>query len=326
MNTEDLGWRKFLQTCWGTAFVKAQAPVKGVTLPNDKVLALLTDVFRRAGRQFDADSNHAEVAAFIVEHARFEALATIAEERKLSRDHNRYRNSDVQSYDFGDNPDFDRLKTRDASGVLNSPELEWLFPALRPIAVGTFRKDGTSERDSEEVFSNCLQKLTMPRKSTGVAPIEALTIFEEVFPFFNKLVQNEAVNRIRQVAALKNKANVQESVEALEESDRSPVQFADPSSQSTDDFPGFDEIYKLCGDSLDELEWRLVTALYMDSGVTKNQLLNNEALMAELGLANVSQISRWRGLSKKLGFALTKMRKRLEEENYFFGNAANESR
>ena len=140
----------------------------------------------------------------------------------------------------------------------------------------------------------------MPRKSTGVAPIEALTIFEEVFPFFNKLVQNEAVNRIRQVAALKNKANVQESVEALEESDRSPVQFADPSSQSTDDFPGFDEIYKLCGDSLDELEWRLVTALYMDSGVTKNQLLNNEALMAELGLANVSQISRWRGLSKKL--------------------------
>ena len=64
----------------------------------------------------------------------------------------------------------------------------------------------------------------------------------------------------------------------------------------------------------------------MDQGVTKNQLLNNEELMAELGLANVSQISRWRGLSKKLGFALTKMRKRLEEENYFFGNAANESR
>ena len=217
VNTEDLGWRKFLQTCWGTAFVKAQAPVKGVTLPNDKVQVILTDVFRRAGRLFDADSNHAEVAAFIVEHARVEALAKIAEERKLSKDHNRYRNSDVQSYDFGDNPDFDRLKTRDASGVLNSPELEWLFPALWPIAVGTFRKYGTSERDSEEVFSNCLQKLMMPRKSTGVAPLETLTIFEEVFPFFNKLVQNEAVNRIRQVAALKNKANVQESVEALAE-------------------------------------------------------------------------------------------------------------
>ena len=153
-----------------------------------------------------------------------------------------------------------------------------------------------------------------------------MVVFEEVFPFFNKLVQNEAVDRIRRVATLKNKANVQDSVEALEESETNPIQFADPASQETDEMPDFDEIYQLCGDSLDEMEWRLVTALYMDQGVTKNDLMKDEELMAELGLSDVSATSRWRGVSKKLGFALTKMRKRLEDESYFFGNIANEAR
>ncbi|MEZ5325315.1 MAG: hypothetical protein R3F19_09645 [Verrucomicrobiales bacterium] len=326
MHSKDQGWRNFLRSCWETAFVKARCPVKGVVLPQDKVTAVVTRVFRQAGRQFDADSKHAEFAAFVVGNSRIEALATIAEERKLSGDHDRYRNRDAQSYDYGENPDFDQMKSRDHSGVLNSPELQRLFPALRPIAINTFRKYGTSDRDGEEVFSNCLQKLTMPKKKTGVSPIEELTVFEEVFPFFNKLVQNESVNRIRQVAALKNQANVQASIEALEDSETNPVQFADPATQGTDDAPDFDEIYKLCADSLDELEWRLVAALYMDQGMTKNALLKDEELMAELGLSDVSPISRWRGVSKKLGFALTKMRKRLEEENYFFGNAANKSR
>ena len=253
-------------------------------------------------------------------------MATIAEERKLSGDHDRYRNNNAQSYDYGENPDFEQLKTRDKSGVLNSPELDRLFPALRPIAFNTFRKYGTSDRDGEEVFSNCLQKLTMPKKNADSAPIEELVVFEEVFPFFNKLVQNEAVDRIRRVATLKNKANVQDSVEALEESETNPIQFADPASQETDEMPDFDEIYQLCGDSLDEMEWRLVTALYMDQGVTKNDLMKDEELMAELGLSDVSATSRWRGVSKKLGFALTKMRKRLEDESYFFGNIANEAR
>ena len=326
MHSKEQGWRNFLRSCWGTAFLKAQSPVKGVVLPDDKVTSVVTDVFRRAGRQFDADSNHAEVASFIVATSRAEALATIAEERKLSGDPDRYRNNAGQTYDYGKNPDFDQLKTRDKSGVLNSPELQWLFPALRPIAYNTFRKYGTSERDGDEVFSNCLQKLTMPRKNADTAPIEDLVVFEEVFPFFNKLVQNESVDRIRRVAALKNQANVQESVQALEESETNPRQFADPATQGTDDVPDFDEIYKLCGDSLDEMEWRLVTALYMDQGTTKNELMKDEELMAELGLSNVSSTSRWRGVSKKLGFALTKMRKRLEEESYFFGSAANESR
>ena len=119
------------------------------------------------------------------------------------------------------------------------------------------------------------------------------------------------------ITTLKNRANVQESVEALEESESNPVQFADPKTLGGDELPGFEEIHRLCGDTLDQLEWRLISALYLDEDVTKNDLMKDEALMADLGLAKGSPTTRWRGITKKLGLALSKMRSCLEQEHYF---------
>ena len=225
----------------------------------------------------------------------------------------------------GDNPDFGALRRRDSSGVLNSPELAKLFPALKPIAFGNFKKYGITERDGEEIFSNCLQKLTMPKASgsnEGQTTLDTLTVFEEVFPFFSKIVQNETVDRIRRVSALKNQANTSDSFEGLQEDEDRPMQFADPDSLEDGDMPDFGEIYALCSDTLDESEWKLIATLYMGDGVTKKELLEQDDFLEEMGIKKGSHITRWRGLSKKLEFALGKMRNRLEKEGYFFGNAA----
>ena len=261
-----------------------------------------------------------------MERAKADALEHVAESRKLSGDPNRHRSKSTNRYDYGDNPDFDALRKRDRSGVLNSPELAKIYPAVRPIAYGTFKKYGISERDSEEVLSNCIQKLVMP-KADGSATIDNLTVFEEVFPFFNKIVQNEAVDRVRRLSAKKNQANTQDSFDALQDDPDRPVQFADPTSAlGAEEMPGFEEIYELCAGSLDESEWKLVAALYLGEKVTKNELLQQEDFLEDLGIAGGSHITRWRALSKKLGHALGKMRLRLEEEGYFFGNPSAELR
>ena len=323
MHSDEQRWREFLRHCWTSAFGKACAPLKGLALPEDAVRPILVETFRQIGKRFDADSNHGEVAAFVMERAKSEALAHVAEARKLSGDSNRFRVAGSQSYDYGDNPDFAAMCTPNTSGVLNSSELQKLFPALRPIALGTFKKYGISDRDGEEIFSNCLQRLTVPKgDGEGPAMLESLTVFEEVFPFFSKIVQNESVDRIRRVTTLKNQANTQASFDALQDDPDRPIQFADPASLDDSGMPDFNEIYELCSDCLDPGEWKLIATLYMGDKITKKELLEQDDFLEEMGIKPGSHVTRWRGLTKKLEFALGKMRNRLEKNGYYFGNAA----
>jgi len=166
-----------------------------------------------------------------------------------------------------------------------------------------------SEHACEDVFIDCLAALATLREKGSAAPIEQLTVFEEVVPLFTTMAHNRGVSWLRKQSAQKNRPNNPAYGESLDDPDR----FLAPASAGAggdDAWSGltFDRMYAACQDCLIGLEWHILTALFVEGNVTRGDLADDAQVMEMMGVKSSSSLgNRRRHLNKHLESALDKL-------------------
>jgi hypothetical protein len=221
---------------------------------------------------------------------------------------------DPEDRRYEKNLDLNRLRRRDEGGFSHR---EWngLDPILRPFGFHLLLRKGLGSQDAEDVYLETFAELARERAKDGTAPIESIVVFEEVIPLFSKMVQFRAIDWRRKRGSLKNQPNAQSSFEDLTEREEGAMQFEDEGSDPDRDIGrlSFDEIYRQCGEALNEFEWELVFTVYVAQSATMGDLCENRNILRKLGLESGHSISKKRRiLNETLEGALEKLKKCLQ--------------
>ncbi|MDA7613493.1 hypothetical protein N8586_00005, partial [Verrucomicrobiales bacterium] len=178
---------------------------------------------------------------------------------------------------------------------------EWatLDEVLRPCGYTVLKPfKELSQEDKDDVYSKSLTELYRPRQRDGLSPLDQIRVFEEVFPFFSRIVHFTAKRQIRKI---KPSAD-------LEDVDEEALEFR----------PGltFARIQFECAEALTAPEWTLVTRKFV-VGETDTELIESESLLEALGIAlHLSAISRRRHLKERMEAALEKLAHSLKETGH----------
>ncbi|MFT4548431.1 MAG: hypothetical protein ACI8XO_000868 [Verrucomicrobiales bacterium] len=297
----------FFDAYWRVVCAKVRRPLSGVLLPDDVVVDEATLVFEEFLAEFDSLPSSGEIGTFLTGRALRRGLEATACARAREDDPQRFYNPEEQFYDR--NLDLVSLQQRSGDGRFESTEWGGLPSVLKGRAVAVLRRCGVPDGAIDDVFVDCLAALAIVREKDGIAPIEQLTIFEEVVPLFTTMVHNRGVSWLRKQSAQKNRPNNPAYGESLDDPDK----FITPASDQAGGggpFDGltFDAMYESCCDCLSELEWHILTALFVEANVTRGDLANDSVVMKMMQVKASSSLgNRRRHLNKHLESALEKL-------------------
>lgn len=298
--------KKHLEKCWEACWHRARRPVEGVLIPEERATEIAERVLRNIALDFEEAPPEAEFAARVIEETSEATRDLVAGERRSRADPQLHHDPDDRRYSH--NLDLDRLQRADPQKGFNDPEWNRLPQVLRPLALATLSRKGIKGADAEDVFSDTLVELVRERENSQSAPILDPTVFEELIPLHARIVQFRAIDWFRRRSALKNQPNAGESFDALTGDPDRPVQFEDASHDSI----SFERIYQECREALSPAEWQLVYTLYVAQTATVQDLIQDDAACAKLGIKpGVSTSTRRRVISQMVEEALEKIRENL---------------
>jgi hypothetical protein len=300
---------EFFEILWRATFRRAKRPVEGVLLSDEAATNLAGKIFENLLDRYRQRPTDAEFSAEAMEGAHDHARHNVSADRTSQSDPQLCHDPSDTRYEK--NLDLDRLKKKGREGF---SDREWngLDPILRPFGFHTLLRKGLGNHDAEDVYLETFAELARERAKDGTAPIESIVVFEEVIPLFSKMVQFRAIDWRRKQSSLKNQPNTQSSYEDLTEREDGAMQFEDKSSDPDRDLGqlSFDEIYRQCGETLNEMEWHLVFTVYVSQSATMGELCADEDILLKLGLETNHSISKKRRiLNEALEGALEKLQK-----------------
>lgn len=300
---------EFFEKLWRATYRRAKRPVEGVLLSDQAAQQLASEIFENLLDRYKRRPPDAEFSAEALEAAHDHARHNVARDR-TSKSDPQYCH-DLSDRRYEKNLDLDRLKKKDRDGF---SDREWngLDPILRPFGFHLLLRKGLRNEDAEDVYLETFAELARERAKDGTAPIESIVVFEEVIPLFSKMVQFRAIDWRRKQAALKNQPNTQSSYEDLTEREEGAMQFEDESADPDRALGqlSFDEIYRQCGEALDEFEWQLVFTVYVAQSATLGELCDDPEILTTLGLKPAHSVSKKRRiLNEALEGALQKLQK-----------------
>jgi hypothetical protein len=282
-------------------------PLSGLLLPESVVVELATRVFEDFYAEHESMPSRAEGAKFLLGRAIREAVEHTADARAAAADHELYHNPDEQLYEH--NLDLAELQRQDADARFTGAAWEGLPNVLRGRAWAVLRRCGVPEDECEDLFIDTLAALAHVREKDGRAPVQQLTVFEEVVPLFTTMVHNRGVSWLRKRSALKNRPNNPEFAESLDDPDKYYPPAADDSSDAGPwDGLSFDRIYESCRDCLSALEWHMLTVLFVEANATRGDLAADPWVMEQMDVEAASSMgNRRRHVNKHLQSALDKL-------------------
>lgn len=300
---------EFFEKLWRATFRRAKRPVEGVLLSDEAATKLAAEIFENLLDRYRLRPSDAEFSAEAMEGAHDHARHNVATDRTSQSDPQLFHDPADTRYEK--NLDLDRLKKKGSEGF---SDREWngLDPILRPFGFHLLLRKGLGNHDAEDVYLETFTELARERAKDGKAPIEAIVVFEEVIPLFSKMVQFRAIDWRRKQGSLKNQPNTQSSYEDLTEREDGAMQFEDESSDPDRGLGqlSFDEIYRQCGEALNEFEWHLVFTVYVSQSATMGELCEDEETLEKLGLEPGHSVSKKRRiLNETLEGALEKLQK-----------------
>lgn len=300
------------ESYWRSVCAKARRPVGGLLLPDERVLEIATGVFEAFLDHFKALPKRAEIGEFMLLRARREALLATAEARRTAADPELYAESPEHFY--GANLNLAALQSRDGDAGFNDPEWQKLPAALRARAFVVLKRAGIPEPEREDLFSECLAALVVVRERDGRAPIEALTVFEEIIPLFSTMTHHRAVSWQRKQSTQKNRPNDPSYGTSLDDPDR----HLEPQAHDEGPWAGltFERIYDSCRECLSELEWHILTRLFVEADATRGDLAEDVWVLEQMEVSiSVSLASKRRHLNRHLQSALDKLGACLREKD-----------
>jgi len=257
-----------------------------------------------------------EAGKFLTQRALRRGLEAVASARLESGDPERYHDPEIRFYER--NLDLAELQKRSPDGSFNAAEWAGLPDVLRGRAMAILRRCGVQDADCEDVFVDCLAVLAKVREQDGQAPIEKLTVFEEVVPFFSTMVHNRGVSWLRKLSAQKNRPNNPAYGESLDDPDKhlTPASGGEHGDEPWNGVT-FDRMFEACRECLSELEWHILTALFVEANVTRGDLAEDPQVMQMMGVKEASSLgNRRRHLNKHMESALEKLGNCLKTKDF----------
>ena len=300
---------EFFEKLWRATYRRAKRPVEGVLIPDEAAGALASGIFENLLDRYKLRPSDSEFSAEALEGAHDHARHNVATDRTAQSDPQVCHDPADGRYEK--NLDLDRLQKKEGGGF---SDREWneLDPILRPFGFHLLLRKGLGNQDAEDVYLETFAELARERAKDGKAPVEAIVVFEEVIPLFSKMIQFRAIDWRRKQGALKNQPNTQSSFEDLTEREDGAMQFEDESADPDRGLGqlSFDEIYRQCGEVLNEGQWRLIFTVYVAQSATMGELCEDPQILEQLGLDSDHSISKKRRiLNEALEEALGKLQK-----------------
>jgi hypothetical protein len=300
---------EFFEKLWRATYRRAKRPVEGVLVPDDAAAALAGEIFENLLDRYKSRPPDAEFSAEALEGAHDHSRHNVAQDRTKQSDPQVCHDPEDNRYER--NLNLDRLQEKEGGGFSHR---EWngLDPILRPFGFHLLLRKGLGNQDAEDVYLETFAELARERAKDGKAPIESIVVFEEVIPLFSKMIQFRTIDWRRKQSALKNQPNTQSSFEDLTEREDGAMQFEDESADPGRDLGAlsFDEIYRQCGEILNECQWHLIFTIYVAQSATMGELCDDPEILAQLGLEPSHSISKKRRiLNEALEEALEKLQK-----------------
>lgn len=307
---------QWIQSLWTTVCQRVQRPVAGVRLVTADVERLARELLQEFFQAFPEGPDSQETAQhWLAERAPVRALTWLAAERRRTGNWDAGRDPDATWWER--NPDFDELRRRSPEGALESRAWQEVGELLRRRARPVLARIGVAEDDIEDVIMETLAELTQARQDNS-GPLEKMTVFEELPRFFATMVERRGISWLRKQSARKRQASNPALSEPLD-APESPIlrTLADPLSDAKHRQPWenatFDRIYASCRDALNDFEWYLITALFVESTHTRLELAEDPWVLEQLGVKREdSESKRRRRLNLFIEEALAKLGRRLE--------------
>jgi len=128
--------------------------------------------------------------------------------------------------------------------------------------------------------------MSLRKDDSQKAPIEKLTVFEEIIPNFCRRLGFKAIDLIRQKTAKKARPDHLESIDSMVTEDGTAVELPDASSSDLDrpESWRFEEIYTRCQELLSPLQWELIFDLYVAQNYTVKDLVADSKRLAHFGI------------------------------------------
>lgn len=305
----------FFEKLWVSCFSRIRRPAEGVLVSDEEVMRLCLELWDLLLTRYPSLPSQAAFSAAILEEGYESARHFVRGERTRERDPQRFHDPADERYER--NLDLDALQRRDSADGESFLEKEWdyLAPLLKPFGFSTLFRKGIRDQDAEDVFIETFSELPRLKGSDRRAPIETISLFEEIIPLFTKMIQFRAIDWRRRHSALKNQPNNQDSYEDLTEVRENTRQFEDKSARAFGNPADltFDRIYELCEDELSPLEWELVFAIHVGQTHTLGELVEEDEILQKLALSAGDSVSKKRRiLNEHLHGALRKLAKALE--------------
>lgn len=309
MRTETENFKAQLQRCWDSCWHRARRPVEGVILSEEQAAVFAEQSIRNLSIDFGEFPGEAEFSAKALLETVTATLQSVAADRTESSDHQLHH--DPEDTRYKRNLNLDRLQKHDRHKGFHDREWNGLPPILKPLALGTLNRKGIKGPDAEDVFVETLAELVRERESSGKAPIQDPTVFEEIIPLHMRIVGFRAIDYYRRKGSLKNQPNSGSSLDELTDSPDHAMQFEDHTADP--DKPTFEKIYKECEEALTKNEWELIFILYVNQNATIQDLIGDDDFCAKMGIKpGVSGSTRRRVLAEMVEEALEKIRENMQ--------------
>lgn len=277
-------YESLLLQVWNAMLARLQRPVEGVLLPVQKAQKIGEPLFHRILDLSGPDPDDAAFSAEALRAAAVESKETVAEERKLRKDQECFRDPEDDRYERNLNlPD---LQAGVSGGSLRHAEWAELDQFLRPFAAPQFRKKNISVDDADEIYNSTLAYLAHQGGKLGKAPIEKIKVFEELIPNFCRLISLRSIDWLRRRFAKKAAPESLTSIEALVTETGSQVELRDHTASDPDEPMTwrFEEIYAQCREVLTPVEWSLIFKIYIAQTHSVKDLVQDEREVTALGL------------------------------------------
>ena len=272
---------------WSDCFATARRPLTGLCVPTLDAEQIARSVFQRLLADGRKLTSLPEIVEFLRGNTRKAALAAVAEVRLTKDDPGCWA-------DPAEGQEAPRLHLKQLQQDRSS-SAGWndLLNQFRQRNWNSMKTLGVPPEEIEDVLSETLVALFRPRADGVTRPLDTISVYEELMPLLHTMSKHVATDYLRAKSAQKRSPGAGNLVsgEAAEE-------VASPQPPPGEEY-SFYHCYQECRDCLSEFQWNLLMRLYVLESANRLQLIEEPAVLKELGVkANSSSATRRRRLNE----------------------------
>ncbi|MGJ8697861.1 MAG: hypothetical protein ACSHYF_16200 [Verrucomicrobiaceae bacterium] len=301
------GW---LDELWEAVCRKAARPIPGVLLDGRGIATVAREVFGEFLEGGGSPEGTPQAMMTVLgQPAQKEALKHVAGRRSGEGDADLLRDPEKKYWER--NPKMPELVERGGEGELTSGEWGIAEPVMWKRAAPIYRRLRINETDARDVYGETMGDFLKARPDLKGCPFLEMLVFEELPRLFAVVAERRAISWVRKQTTLKNQPN--QTGLSMDDPD---LGLAEPRSLEDPDPLAnvtFDRIRERCGEALEDFEWHVVEALFVEGSQTRDELVMEDWIVEEMGVdLGASRSTKLRRLNGVIAEALGKLGRAIE--------------